>query len=403
MSLILTERRNTHLLLIIILSRAVSELLTTFIWAKTNHVWSLLFLCSIPLILWPTLVTISRRNSNIFVEYLPIILFLSFLLIRTNLTNKYSLKCFFSDFIVWFSYIFIIEICKRDAYSVLKLRKYLIYIAQFNVILGGFQLAASFFTAGFDGLLSAIDARPVTGMFDHPNTYLICILPFSLYFIKRRAYGWLLITLTTCLFTGTRGPFLAILCLFLLFIKFLLNKPINKRDIIFSLLFIILVYSIFIIFNWTDKVYTDWTSRINLASFWWRVSHWKNFLKYDSTVYFLFGHGVGAADFVLNSVYDATRPDILPHNDYLRLYWDVGIIGVALFLNLIFSVIKMLYRSTNIDNDFILLTYLILICTCIADNLIYFTYPLFIFYFIASFLKKDLETKEPVSKDPISI
>jgi O-Antigen ligase len=398
MSLILTERRNTHLLLIIIFSRAVSELMTTFIWTQTNYVWSLLFLCSIPLILWPTLVIISRRDSNIFLEYLPIILFLSFLLIRTNFTNKYSLKCFFSDFIVWFCYIFIIEICKRDAYSVLKLRKYMIYIAQFNIVLGGFQIAAFFFTAGFDGLFSAIDARPVTGIFDHPSTYLICILPFSLYFIKRRAYGWLFITLTTCLFTGTRGPFLAIVCMFLLFLKFVLNKPINKRDIIFSFLFIILVYSLLIKLNWADKVYTeDWTSRLNLASFSWRISHWKNFLIFDSPVYFLFGHGVGAADFILNSVYDTTKPGVLPHNDYLRLYWDIGVFGVAFFLNLVFSVIKMLYRSTNIDNDFILLTYLILICFCIADNLIYFTYPLFIFYFIASFLKMDLGTKKAVS------
>lgn len=394
MSLILSERRNTHLLLIIILSRAMSELLTTFIWAKTNHVWSLLFLCSIPLILLPTLLTISRRDSNIFLEYLPIILFLSFLLIRTNFTNKYSLKCFFSDFIVWFSYIFIIEICKRDAYSVLKLRKYMIYIAQFNVVLGGFQIAVFFFTAGFDGLFSSINARPVTGIFDHPNTYLICILPFSLYFLKRRAYEWFFITLTTCLFTGSRGPFLSIVCMFLLFLKFVLNKPISKKDIIFSFLIVILVFSILIKLNWADKVYTEgWTSRANLASFSWRVSHWKNFLKYDSLVYFLFGHGVGTADFILSSVYDAPQPEILPHNDYLRLYWDIGVFGVALFLNLVFSVIKMLYRSSNIDNYFILLTYLILICTSFTDNLIYFTYPLFIFCFIASFLKKDGDAK----------
>ena len=71
----------------------------------------------------------------------------------------------------------------------------------------------------------------------------------------------------------------------------------------------------------------------------------------------------------------------------------VGIIGVLLFINLIISVIKMLYRFTGLENSFVLLTYLIMVSFCIADNLIYFTHPLFIFCFMASFLSPGIARK----------
>ena len=242
---ILSENRNTQLPLVILLSRFVSELLTTFVWDKANYIWSVLFLCAVPLIIWPFLALNARRHSNIFTEYLPIMLFLFFLLIRTKFSSLYSLKCFLSELIVWFCFIFTIEIFKRDEYSALKLRQYLIYLAKFAIIVGAFQLIAYFFTTGFNGLVSALDARPVYGIFDHPNTYLICIIPFSLYFFKKRAYAWLFLALTTCLFTGTRSPFLAILCMLFLFLKSALNKPLNKTDIIFSFLIIIIVLPLY--------------------------------------------------------------------------------------------------------------------------------------------------------------
>ena len=235
MSLIISEHRKSHLLLIIILSRSLAEVLNTFIWDRANYIWSTLFLCSIPLILWPFLVMISRRNGNILSEYLPILLFLAFLLIRTNYGSLYSLKCFSSDLIVWFSFIFTIESCRRDFESALKLRRYIIYVAKLNVCIGLIQLIAAFFSAGVDNLFSIMDMRPVYGIFDHPNTYLICILPFSLYFFKRRVYGWLFLTLITCVFTGTRGPFIAVLCILLLVLKSALNKSIKKRTLYFRL------------------------------------------------------------------------------------------------------------------------------------------------------------------------
>lgn len=384
----LSKYHTSHLLLFIIASRALSEILTTFFWSKANYVWSAMFLVTFPLFIWPYFVIFTRRTGNLFLEHYPIIFFLFYLFIRTDFGNVYAIKCLFSDFIVWTYFIFTIEICKRDARSLEKMRKYIILLAKVVILLGAFQLGVFLLTSdtGGDSNL-VVNARPVHGIFDHPSTYLICVFPYFLYFIKNHTYGWIILTFATIVATGTRGPFLASICLFLPYLKLILNKPITGKDLALSFITVVIVYSLLIVNNSNIIEYSDYTSRFNFASLQWRISYWREFIQFESIQSVLFGHGVGAADLFLNTSKDSTQPSILPHNDYLRLYWDIGVVGLTLYLNLIVFIVRLLYRSTNRKNSYVLIAYLVVICFGITDNLIYLTYPIFIFTFIAAFIQ----------------
>jgi len=92
---------------------------------------------------------------------------------------------------------------------------------------------------------------------------------------------------------------------------------------------------------------------------------------------------LGAAD-----LYAATllkKALFFPHSDYLRIYYDQGILGLLVYLNLIVFMIKRIKNSITTENSFILVTYLVTISFLITDNLIYTTLPMFIYGFIASY------------------
>ena len=54
------------LLIFLLVSRFLSETVTNFIWKPANHVWSVLFLMSVPILLWPLLVLKGYDKENIF-------------------------------------------------------------------------------------------------------------------------------------------------------------------------------------------------------------------------------------------------------------------------------------------------------------------------------------------------
>jgi O-antigen ligase len=72
-----------------------------------------------------------------------------------------------------------------------------------------------------------------------------------------------------------------------------------------------------------------------------------------------------------------------PHNDYVRLYYDGGLVGVFLFLSLVFSNLRRLMRSAAVGHDYAILMYLLIIAFSITDNFVYFLYPLLAYTFIA--------------------
>jgi O-antigen ligase len=131
--------------------------------------------------------------------------------------------------------------------------------------------------------------------------------------------------------------------------------------------------------------YPGTDSRLTFQTFRWRVDFWKNFVRPDSVALWV-GHGVGAADDLASSL-NQERPRYEPHNDYLRVFYDSGILGLFLFINLIFCMLRLLMRSANEENDFIVLLYLLVLGDFITDNFIYYTHSLWLFLFLATFVR----------------
>jgi O-antigen ligase len=77
--------------------------------------------------------------------------------------------------------------------------------------------------------------------------------------------------------------------------------------------------------------------------------------------------------------------ELLPHNDYLRLFYDTGALGLLVYLNMLAFVLRLVMRSTTTENDFSLLAFLLIACFCITDNFIYFTMPMFVYVFLGSY------------------
>jgi O-antigen ligase len=76
---------------------------------------------------------------------------------------------------------------------------------------------------------------------------------------------------------------------------------------------------------------------------------------------------------------------MLPHNDYLRTYYDLGIAGLLVTGLLIAFMIRLLMRSAGAEADFILLAYLVITCFRFTDNFMYVTIPVWIYMFMGSF------------------
>ena len=365
------------------LSRVASEILNTFVWHRADYLWSLCALACIGALFWPLLTTASRHEGNFLVDYIPILAYLFFLLVRTKFSNFYSMKCFFSEFIVWFCFIFSLEVLSRDLHASKRIHTSVIWVVKVIVLIGLGQLALFLIRGGRLSPIVLLESRSVHGIFAHQNIFLVTILPFLFCFIKQRSYLWIFLTMLTCVATGSRSAFLGASCIFILVLKSVLKRPIKRIDIGVSFIIIIIVYSTMISMNTQIHEYDNYRSRLNMASLQWRIDYWRNFLVINHDFSSWFGHGVGSADLFGSA---STKPLINPHNDYLRIYYDTGFLGLFLFLNLLFFMLRLLLRSTTVDNDFVLLAYMMLIACFVTDNLIYFTHSLWLYMFIASFI-----------------
>ena len=373
------------ILVIFLVSRVASEIINTFVWYRANYLWSLCALWFIGALFPALLVMLARRKGKILVDYLPVLAYLLFLLARTNFSNLYSMKSFFSEFIIWFCFISTVEICTRNPTTSKRLQTAVVWAVKIIVVIGVGQLAFFLIRAGSPSPTAVLELRPVQGIFVHPNIYLVVVLPFSFFFIKQRSYVWTILSILTCVGTGARSPFLAALCIFIPVFKSAFRRPITRVDIGVTFLIIVVTYSILIKLNSYGWDWQNVDSRMTLGTMQWRVDHWRSFLENNERFSSWFGHGVGSAD-LFKSASRSDRPSILPHNDYVRIYYDIGFLGLLIFLNLVFFMVRLLMRSITVDNDFILLIYLVIICFYITDNFVYVTHSVWVYMFVASFL-----------------
>ena len=87
-----------------------------------------------------------------------------------------------------------------------------------------------------------------------------------------------------------------------------------------------------------------------------------------------------------------------PHNDYVRRYYDGGLIGVFLWVNLTVSNLRRLMRSRTAQNDYAILMYLSIFAYCFTENYEYFLFPLLGYVFIACSIPQPLAGESPAAE-----
>lgn len=218
--------------------------------------------------------------------------------------------------------------------------------------------------------------------FAHPNMYAFYLLVvfFALiywYYLEREIYGKsfqkskiiiALIILSQILLTYTRGAWLGLFLGLILLAFFIreLRKPLFILALIGGVLVAPKIYERLLdLFQPVNKYH--------LSSWGFRIKHWEALFLDTLNNRLIFGCGLG------QSLYAAKQYSaflLIPHNDYLRVFVETGIVGVSAYLLFIGNLMKKLYDQCRLNNRrelslvmFCLLSALLL--SSFADNLIY--------------------------------
>jgi len=208
------------------------------------------------------------------------------------------------------------------------------------LIVAIFQLASGGYFYESDSSLGRL-----TGGLDHPNTlglflFLITGLLISLYLAKadrgfknnKLIFFYLagLLFFFTLTYSRTSWLCLAVFIILLIFLErkiiWLLLASLPLTAIIF-LAFENIKYRVLEIFD--NALFSSMTARLNI----WRVSLEQILVKP------FFGHGVGAAESIIENTKPWQGGVSLPHNDYLLQTLELGLAGLAIFLIYTFGAI----------------------------------------------------------------
>lgn len=204
----------------------------------------------------------------------------------------------------------------------------------------------------------------VKGTMSHYNGlafYLLIVLPFIFEkFAMRWQKGktstiaglcWLIMFLTTVFViikTYTRSAWLGMAAEFLAL--FVLGR--KKLLLTFCLIFLFIPLFVLDVILRIEEVFVGAGNVYGVgptsSSLMWRIRTWSKLLNLFFKKPFL-GYGIGTSFFLSKSAFNET---FMPHNDYLRVLLEMGLIGLACFLILWFSLLFTtlnIYKTTTND------------------------------------------------------
>jgi len=292
-----------------------------------------------------------------------------------------------------------------------------------------------------------VERQQVFGLFGNVNyfaEFLIIPLPIalSLFFVTKNKLGksLLLISIfamgTSLILTFTRGSYLAMgissIFIFSLFLtirgRMALQK--NKKIIILAIVAIIMVLTLFIIptpLNSEDTVIYKIKSRIQISELIGGVASKRRIANWASTIMMikdhpLLGSGIGTYKYNILSyqaeffdrgenrtIYPYGFPD-KAHNEYLQLWAELGIVGLIIFLWLMFTYfnygIKYLKREKDKQKQGIIIGLMGTVAAVLVDAI--FEFPLHLptnvvlFWLIiglsVSMINKEISTEDEKGK-----
>jgi len=228
----------------------------------------------------------------------------------------------------------------------------------------------------------------IYGTFAHPNVFaqflllifLLLLLVLNNYKVKQ-IYSWglflySLLIVFSIYHTFTRGIWISMMLAIFIFVlvKTKITKKIGYLLLIF---FIVLCLSPFIMKRWED-ISLRRTSHGNSLE--WRMRVWQKTII-DLKRHPVIGNGLGMYQYNMGK---------MVHNDYLRICYEVGILGLTIYLFLLFYILfsfirRLLMSKTLAEINSSKIGIAIIVCLLVislADNLVRST-VIFSYYFLS--------------------
>jgi len=346
-------------LLLLIIIRNATDTYTEGTFINFFNVLNLNFssILGILIIFWAGYIFLKEKiNLKKIPLILPWILFLVFALFSFSysVSKMDSLKMFLKliDFYLIYviSYYYFTKYKTKKHYFIKTV--FLAYLLP--CVLGIYQIIAE---AGFIG---PEQLNRIKGTYSHPNIFSFNLLLLFIIFIinylhinntekKKKSLFFLVIIGVLILYTLTRSAWIGLIILIVSLIFIYKRKYIVK----YLLLIISLFFIFIIITNYTSLKYFDWTditfikrgltSNTFVSSWEWRLNTWSEMSTY---VYQspIIGFGLDTYRFLREKqVYSIYEDPYYAHNDYLKFLIELGIIGLLLYLNLIFQVLRKIF------------------------------------------------------------
>lgn len=187
----------------------------------------------------------------------------------------------------------------------------------------------------------------IYSLFSNPNSFAVylCFIFFvSLYksrfeFRPNRYLVFELIIMFCLYYTYSRISMVAIFVsiLIIIFIKY--NRFFKAVIPIFILT---LIYILF------ENGYEFLAAGKGLSSIVWRINTWKVFFDNMEFMNYFIGKGFGSSWELMESLGREARQ---PHNDYLRIFFELGLVGLALYYGLILFEMKEILKKIKIKKE----------------------------------------------------
>ncbi len=205
------------------------------------------------------------------------------------------------------------------------------------------------------------DYNRLNSTYFHPNAFafnlfFLFIILFILIFkskkfvFKKYLKIYLLIAFVLILLTLTRSVWIG-LAVFVLSLLFIYGR---KYLLKIAIVFLILIFAFLILNNYTSLKYYDWdnisiirrmhTSTYLLSSWEWRVKMWQEMVEYIPQSPII-GYGINTYRYLREKQVYNPIESTYAHNDYLKILIELGVIGLILYLNLIFQTLKKLWQK----------------------------------------------------------
>lgn len=244
----------------------------------------------------------------------------------------------------------------------------LVYYFSINDIVGTFKTIIGYFVFTFPlGVYQLIELGRYQNIFSHAN-HLAYVLTFCIYFLifHKPFDKWIrticvIVLLVSLLLTKSSGGMMVFL--FLLAYNVFMSKRISFKKKLGLLISCVIIT--FLVLFYSEKIsqqietfeYLDWDfikDRVvnfragGYGSLMWRIIYWLRILfsfSLESLSNIMFGIGVDSLT-TGNMPYPYMKKD--PHNDFVKVLVEFGIIGLLLFIIFLKRIYNIVYKNINI-------------------------------------------------------